>query len=343
MKRWLIILVTLILILIILVPISSAHVPVESGENDSLKSALHIDDPLKSWAIYDELDCLCAVRYYKFDLKSGDRLRVSIFTPEEKVFAPSLAVMIPGSKFNQSLPYFVEVPNGYGTVLIPGSRPDKPGYEPFTPSSYYNIVDFDEIVNTTGTYYLAVFGIEANGKFGIAVGYSESFTLEEWVFIPFDVVDIHLWEGQNIWVIFAPLIIVLAFGKILLFWRMFKLKRSPKTINGYIGSFSALIYIGTSAMLLYQMVYSLSKGPDGAGGAVGTFLFMLIPILLGVLVLKHYLKDEELKFYDRMKIMIYGVIGIFTWAGFLVGPMLLIISSLLPIRKDDNSKNVVEK
>jgi hypothetical protein len=329
--------------LIFLVPISSAHVPVESGENDRLKNALHIDDPKKSWAIYDELDCLCAVRYYKFELKTGDRLKVSIFTPEEEVFAPSLVIFIPGSELNQSLPYFIEVPNGYGTVLIPGSRPDNPGYEPFTPSSHYNIVNFDETVNTSGSYYLAVFDLEANGKFGIAIGYSESFTLEEWVFVPFDVVSIHLWEGQDVWVIFAPLISVLVVGKVLLFWRMFKLKNSPKYINGFIGSIASFIYIGTSAMLFYQMVNSLSKGPDGSAGAVVTFLFAIIPILLGVLILKNYFKDEELKNYERIKFIIYGVIGFFVWAGFLVGPMLLIISSLLPISKENKLKVVDEK
>jgi hypothetical protein len=337
MKRWLIILITFILILIILAPISSAHVPVKAGENDSPKSALHIDDPLKSWAIYDELDCLCAVRYYKFDLKAGDLLRISIFTPEEEVFAPNLAIMIPGSEFNQSLPYFVEIPNGYGTVFIPGARPDRPGYEPFTPSSHYRIMDFDETVNTSGTYYLAVFDPDASGKFGIAIGYQESFTLEEWVMVPFDVVNIHLWEGQDVWVIFTPLIAVLVVGKIFLYWRMFKLKKLPKSMNGFIASFAAIIYIGTSAMLFYQMVYSLSKGPDGAAGAAVTFLFILIPILLGILILKLYLKDEEPKVFDRIKIMIYGVIGIFIWAGFLVGPMLLIISGLLTMKMKDKS------
>ena len=132
MKRWAALILISMLIVVLFSPTRFAHVPVESGENNKLEHALKIDDPLKSWAIYDELDCICAVRYYKFDLNSGYRLRVSIFTPEEGGFAPNLVIMSPGKIQNATLPYFVEIPDNYSIRLILGSRPDKPDYEPFS-------------------------------------------------------------------------------------------------------------------------------------------------------------------------------------------------------------------
>ncbi len=330
-----------ILILICIQPLSSAHVPVESRENDKLEHALRIDDPLKSWAIYDELDCICAVRYYKFDLNSGDRLRVSIFTPEAGDFAPNLVIMYPGITQNATLPYFVEIPENYSTRIISGSRPAKPGYEPFTPSSHYRIIDFDESVNTSGIYFLAVFDPDASGKFGIAIGYSESFTLEEWVLVPFDVVNIHLWEGQNFGTILLPMIIILIFGIELILWRKFKQNKTPKNINGFIGSLGALTFIGTSAMLAYQMILSLSKAPEGAAGAAVTLFFVLIPVLLGVFILKSWLNDKKgFSKFDRLKLIVFGVIGIFIWAGYIVGPILVIVSGILPIKSDDKLNNL---
>jgi hypothetical protein len=79
----------------------------------------------------------------------------------------------------------------------------------FTPSSYYQLISVDLIVEQSGDYYLVVYGI---GKYGLAVGYKEEFSLLEWLKIPFDVTLVHLWEGQSLLLILLPLIIIIYIG-----------------------------------------------------------------------------------------------------------------------------------
>jgi len=45
------------------------------------------------------------------------------------------------------------------------------------------------------------------GKYGIAIGYKEEFTLSEWLLIPIDVINIHQWEGQSLILILMPLLL----------------------------------------------------------------------------------------------------------------------------------------
>lgn len=328
--RRLICLILLVTFSIILIPTASAHVPVESGGNDSLEHALDVENPTKSWAIYDGLEHGAEARYYKVEMKKGDRLKISVFTPEESDFSPGIVVM--GMSFpNQTgVPEFVEVPQEYSTVVVPGERAEHAEYEPFTPSISYRTAEFDETVNKSGVYYFAVFEPENSGKFGVAIGYIESFSVQEWLLIPFDVINIHLWEGQNIGMILVPLIVVFIVGKIFLFYRRIKLDKPPHKLHEWLGGIASLLYMGTGAMILLQMAIALSI--SGATPAVVvTLIFAALPIILGYFILKFSIHGEaKLTMNSRIKLLIYGALGLVFWAGLIVGPLIVIIISLLP-------------
>jgi hypothetical protein len=338
MKTRIFVIVTFIIILIMITPIVTSHVPIESGDNDTLNHALHIERPLKSWAIYDELEHGSEARYYEVELKKGDRLKISVFTPEEGEFSPGIVIMGPNFSKNSTVPQFIEVPEGFGTIMVHGERSEHAEYEPFTPSSTYFTAEFDEEVNQSGVYYFAVFESVNSGKFGVAVGYIESFSVKEWLLIPYDVINIHLWEGQNIALILAPLIVIFGTGKIFLFYRRIKLNKPPSLIYEWLGSIAALLYIGTGFMILMQMGIALSK--SGASvAAVVTLIFAAIPIALGVLILKFSIKDEaKLTIKNRIKIFIFGVLGLILWAGLIVGPIIIFVVSFLPgkFKKNQN-------
>lgn len=331
MRRFLC-LILLVILCIILIPTASAHVPVESGNNDSIKRALHVENPTKSWAIYDELEHGAEARYYKVELKKGERLKISVFTPEEADFKPGIVVM--GPNFSNAsasvVPTFVEIPEEYGTIMVLGERSEHAEYEPFTPSSSYRTAEFDEKINQTGVYYFAVFEPENSGKFGVALGYIESFSVEEWLLIPFDVINIHLWEGQNIGVILAPLIVIFIIGKIFLFYRRIKLNKPPHKLHEWLCGIASLLYIGTGAMTLLQMAIALSISGASASVVV-TLIFAGIPIALGYFILQFSISGEaNLTMNSRIKLLIYGALGLVFWAGLIVGSVIVIITSLLP-------------
>jgi hypothetical protein len=317
---------------------------VESGENDSLEHALHIENPTKSWAIYDELGHDGGAKYYELELKKGERLKVSIFTPEEGDFSPGIVIMGPNFSNTTAIPDFIEVPEGYGTIMIAGERSEHAEYEPFTPSSSYHTAEFDEEVNQSAKYYIAVFDPDHGGKFGVAVGYIESFSVEEWLLIPFDVINIHLWEGQNIVMILAPLVIVFVTGKIILFYRRLKQNKPPHKFHEWLGSIGGLLYMGTGSMMILQMGIALSRsGPTAA--ATVTLIFAGIPIVLGALLLWGSARDikdtkdkTKLTTENRIKLFIYGILGLVFWAGLIVGPIIVMVASILPEKKKKGKK-----
>lgn len=175
--------VTIILLMIILTaPYVYAHTPLApGGENNSVDSALKLPNPTKSWTMYRELHEAEEVEYFKLHIKAGDKFQFSVSTPrsEDPNFVPSAVVMWPGSDIEEDMPNFVEVPAGCGASLVRGLRLSAPEYEPFTPTSYYFVVNYVENVVQEGDYYFAVFEPQSGGKYGLAIGYVEEFTAVE--------------------------------------------------------------------------------------------------------------------------------------------------------------------
>ena len=102
-------------------------------------------------------------------------------------------------------------PAGSGAMVIQGKSPGKPSYEPFSPQPIYEAGRFNVTVPVDGDYYIVVYG-PTEGKYSLAPGFLEQFTAAEWLLIPFSVITIHLWEGQSLWFVFAPMILIVIGG-----------------------------------------------------------------------------------------------------------------------------------
>jgi hypothetical protein len=118
----------LIIILLAFFFPADAHVPVLVDDNENIENAVLIEDPLKSWALYDELDA-GEVHYYRFFMNKGQSLSISLFVPKTDEFTPSLAIMGPGIRSN-TRPIFLEIPGDSGVLILEGELPGgvRPGY-----------------------------------------------------------------------------------------------------------------------------------------------------------------------------------------------------------------------
>jgi len=322
--------ITIILFLFLLAaPYVYAHTPLTpSGENNSIENALGIPNPTKSWTMYRELHEAEEVEYFKLHLKTGDRFQFSVSTPrsEDLEFMPSAVVMWPGSDINGDVPGFVEVPAGYDASLLKGLRPPAPEYEPFTPTSYYFVVDYAENIVQESDYYFAVFEPHAGGKYGLAIGYVEEFTAAEWLKIPFDLLGIHVWEGQSLLMILAPLLLTLVIGFPLLQMR-YKLSIGLVTS---VGLMAGLLDTGSGLITLVQMVIAINGATQTETYPL-TLLFALIPILLGVIIVLKIVRFKSgWSRKDRVIIVMLGALGLVFWAGLIAGPILAIILGLSP-------------
>jgi hypothetical protein len=330
---------TMILVLLLIVSHNvMGHVPRGAEENDSLEHAMHINEPKKSWAIYHELENKEQVRYYELHLEKGDRFYVSILTPEDGDFSPGLVIMGPGIDSNDSAPSNLEVPEDVDVLVLEGEKEEEAEYEPFTPASNYFLTSYDENVNESGDYYIAVFENLTGGKYILAVGFQESFTIIEWLRVPVDQINIYLWTGHSPLMIAAPFLIWILVG-IWILIRYFKVT----TINVWLAAVGGLIYLGSGTLIAIEMAISLTRASANASVIV-TLIFILIPVLLGAVILMKIMKNEDvLDRQNRIVFAIYGFLGLIFWSGVIIGPTLILISSVLPILYVPQMKPEVEK
>jgi len=323
-------------IIIFLLPAAIAHVPEFEHESEILAGAAELKNPTKSRVLYGELREHDGVHYYSMKLDAGQRLKLDLFSPD-KEFIPGLVVMGPGISSAGTLPPFVETANGSGALVIEGIMPPSADYEPFTPGSYYHTADFDEEVNASGMYFAAVYPTDGKGRYGLAAGYVESFSLTEWVSVPVDTLKIHAWEGQKTAVVLSPMLItvIIGFAGILLFrnGEFAGTLREPWRALAFTGG---LLYTGSGALLLAQMARSL--GISGATDAAAvTLIFAAVAVIPGLYILrKSIVKSGILDRKNRFYIVIIGFLGFFIWAGHLVGPVLIIASAAVPLKKANN-------
>lgn len=307
----------------------AAHAPI-SGEvdNESLDKALVISDPLKSWVIYKELHTAGEANYYTFNLSKGDHLTANLLIPisEKGAFLPNLAIVGPGVPDQGKLPAYVQVPNGTHVKVVNGTLPAKPGYEPFTPASSYMVADVEMNVTESGTYYVIIYDAQGGGHYSLAIGYKEEFTVSEWLLIPFNVLSIHLWEGQNPAFLFAPLALTIIIGVALIVW---KRPQVFKRLPAWTGIPAGLLFLGSGFLTLTQMLYALSTAPDPI--ALVTLVFTIVALIVGFLILRVFLKGGgKLRLRQRIYLVVFGAVGLVAWAGFLVGPILCFVTALLP-------------
>jgi len=214
MRRTLIIFFTASTICALFTAVVSAHSAVFPGNNTSLNSAYAVNDPTKSWALYTTLQP-GQVQYCRFDITQGESIYVQLYKntlASNLGFVPSFVLMGPGLTSNGTVPANVAVPPGASSIVMQGQQPDKGTYEGFGPGSFYDLGSVAVKAPATGTYYVAVYDAANGGAYGLAIGERETHTPTEYLLIPYNVFQVHLWEGQNPLVVLAPLILVVIVG-----------------------------------------------------------------------------------------------------------------------------------
>jgi hypothetical protein len=70
-----------------------------------------------------------------------------------------------------------------------------------------------------------------------------------------------------------------------------------------------------------------------SGGALVTAAFVVIPLLCGLWVVRVTLRDElTLTTGTRVGLAVAGAVSLFTWAGFILGPVIVLALSVTPSR-----------
>ena len=331
MNRALVAFFAVFVICTLMPPVVSAHSPVFPNNNTSLGTAYTVNDPTKSWALYTTLQPE-QVRYYRFDMERGQTISVQLYKSAEAPnldFVPGFVLMGPGLTSNGTVPSQVTTPPGASSVVVQGQQPDKATYESFGPGSFYALGDVEVKAPASATYYVAVYDGNRGGNYGVAIGERETYSPIEYLLIPYNVLKVHAWEGQNPLIVLAPMFLVVVVGLAILArgGGMHASLRSPFTL---LGTLAGLLFIGTGATTLAQMLLAISHS-SVESEAIITLVFVLVPIIVGILTLRIALRRRERTgAWSRVAIFILGVIALVAWAGLFVGPALAMVASITP-------------
>jgi hypothetical protein len=324
----------IVMIFFLLVPLVMAHAPLGTGDNESIDKATVIPDPTISWALYSSLNSDGDAQYYTFNITSGQKLHVTMYKSmrtEDASFTPRLVIIGPYVASQGSIPSKITVPSGSNVRLVNQAEP-QPTYEPFSPSTFIGLADETLEDPTPGKYYLVVYEqshTPQGGNYGLAVGDRETYTVDEWILIPFNLMTIYQWEGQSIALVLTPMIAALVVGVIFVAWR-FKKQGNIGSPMAWLGAIAGITFVGTAATTLYQMLAAATKVTVGAE-AVITLIFAIIPLALGVIAVRLSLKNgHKPSLKKRIYYVILGVAALFIWAGLLIGPILAIVASIMP-------------
>ncbi len=319
---------------VVLVPaMASAHSPLGSGDNESLATATVVPEPTKSWAIYADLHEGGEAQYYALDMLAGQRIYVQLFTstaPEDANFTPSMALMGPGIAGNETAPAYVEMPRGAGRIVLAGMRPAQATYEAFAPSSFAQLALVSMDAPANGTFVVAVFDEVRGGHYGLAIGERESFTASGWVLMPFDLLNVYTWERQDLVVVLAPALAIMAAGIGLLAWRQRRGVRMA--LPAWAGAIAGLSFVASGGVVLGQMLLSMSRAPAGAEAGI-TAIFVLLPTILGLVTLRMALRRRrEWTLRSRATLVVLGALALVLWAGWIAGPIVAIVAAVLPAK-----------
>ena len=293
----------------------------------SPETAIEIDNPTKSLVIYSEIHEAKEPQFYTFEGATGMRFRSTVNLPleyEDTDFRPVLVLIGPDLGVNDSLPGYVELPAGLEAMVFePGVA--QAVYEGFTPSAFLVTTSIDMILQHAGQYYLVIYDNASEGRYSVTIGFVESFTLEEWLLVPFNVISIHMWEGQPLALILLPVVATLIIGLVFYYFRFPSLK-GASNVPMLIGATGAFLIVGSGVSIFYQMVIAVmtvSLDPQ----VIITAVFGVLPLLLGTSAARYLFRPATTVSSSILtKVFIISIISLFVWGGYLVGPFLLMTS-----------------
>lgn len=318
-----------------IVPSARAHAPLGTGGNESLAGATIVPDPTKSWAIYGDLQQGGEARYYRFEVALGQKVHIMLFTTtsvQDVGFLPGVVLMGPGIAGTGTVPAYVETPPGAGAMAVRGSRAARAAYEPFSPSAFVQLAEITITAPASGTYFVAVHDDARGGHYGLAIGEREAFTLSEWLRMPLVFPALYAWEWQSLPLVFLPALIVCGLVAIGIVRRHRRGRRLD--LIGWMAAAAGLLFLATAVTTLAQTILSVARSSLGASVVV-TLVFVGLQAALGWVSVRIAVRSaRRWTVGSRIQLVLVALVAVAVWAGYVVGPLLLVVASFVPAPAD---------
>jgi len=205
------------------------------------------------------------------------------------------------------------------------------------PFAYYYLGTFEVTDVIAGDYYIAIFSIGGEGQFGARFGNSQKLNifpedLALWLLWPFAIFEGYHWTNQMWIVIGMPIITTLEAG-LLAFIFLFVKRIIPFTAFAVVTYWAAIIAMSSGFLVLYQWAnqFYLPGVANRITEICITIPFFIVPILIGTIQIMVTIRTQ-VKWYHRVLLIILAISGLASGSGYIIGPIIGVIGSLLPAK-----------
>jgi len=280
-------------------------------------------------------------QYYTFDVEeTGDLVYVELSrAPQrsEDSFWPGIVLMGPAPlqvdfPSNAELPSDVDVPLGYDYRVLRLEEDIEPDgtFEGLPPSAYFELVTLSMNELQAGIYFVAVFSHETPGNYVLIYGVDKGFSFVDFLGGALIAADTWSWAGVNIGIVLIPLILTIVGGIALMCYEACYKRHSPQTWYSWVVCLGAFVVMGQAWVILEMLVMFIFRTSPSSISTIWVsvifivliFIVSLIIIFLGLLVQTNVLV--------RILLVVLALGCIALWAGYYVGPLMIIVGALLP-------------
>lgn len=354
------------MVLPLLAPSSSAHLPVFDTGGDSYTTAERIGNLDTSYAFYGELPVMtpgssAGAKYHVFEGKNDQELIFEVGT-KDFFFAPCVLLAGPGLPTpDEEVRNIIEssnlsLPDGFGAlgwsyVFLPlADIYPKDEFEPFTQTTFYYKYQESVILPSDGNFYLILTSVVyseelgdyqvGSGKYFLVTGYEEKFTVADFVLMPWYWSKVQSFWGQQGEITFlwpTAAVVVLLMAAEALARRNdegFRSRTRPRKALYFGGLTGSYLMIGGAVnQLSFLVLYSPEHSWEG-------IVFLVLALQLAGLVLgvvsASFMKGRffGMKGSTLIVAVVITALALLLGAGLIMGPMLFFGSIIIVVFVD---------
>ena len=318
-----------------------------------MDTALKIPDANVSYGITAEFSSSTnRIQFYAFSVEAGHVLNFQLGVPaisSLENFAPAILLIGPDLASPDSFTAFllnqfeIDLPSGNGaTSYIYNGTVNEKEFEPFTQVNLWIRQDAEVTLPSQGVYYLAIAVPEGwaqdstsgFGKYVLAPGVLEKFSILDYMSIPLDWIKWHSFWEDSVVLFMIPTFVVVIAGTLGTWF--YAEKRRPDIFKENLDGVKPVFYLGVvgtalmvgSAVNQLALVFGYSISQSG-GASFIVVMLQTIGLLLGLSALRMMLGMMRLRSARGMMLTI-GLAALVTFgalivgAGWIVGPMLFV-------------------
>lgn len=306
----------------LLLPPATAHVTVEPGSGDSSENATALGIPPAR--VFDALHPAGGYHYYRVFLEEGQVVQLRLLATPGAFLAndpPSVFIVSPLVNDAGLRPAGLPLPDGAGVDGFAGN-PDAPFVVDWRlPARFVAFVDQPFVAPASGHFFVVVYSREGGGSYSFAVEKSGGSPILDAYLVVTDRPLAYATSGES----FARTAAGFALGAVVVVGLAIGSWRRGERFSGVAKSgalVASILFAASASSLAWE---SVRVGVDGRTIALAALSAALAAVLFACAS-----RPGVPSWRVRSVVIAAGLVGLASWGGALIGPVLAILTSLIP-------------